>query len=253
MANANKEAELNGAGEKTSPAAYVPFRTFISAIESLEHGVPKKIDRTIWRTQSGVTQTQIMMAFRFFDLVDTDDRPTGLLHELVNEKEQRKVAMGTVLAGAYARILANDLTKTTPKMLDDEFDLLGVSGDTKRKAVTFFLKAAKFAELPMHPLLAAQVRNTGPRAKNRGSRKISDAGTTTIKVTPNGTPSGVQAANTRSVSLRSGGTVTMAVSYDPFSLSSEDRKFVFDLVDQLNAYAEQHPPDGSEEDEEDES
>ena len=71
---------------KVTAAAYLPFRTFLSAIESLEHGIPKNIDRTIWRNQSGVTQSQILMAFRFFGLVDDSDQPTELLHELVEKK-----------------------------------------------------------------------------------------------------------------------------------------------------------------------
>jgi Family of unknown function (DUF5343) len=219
-----------------SPAAYLPFRTFVSSIEALEHGIPKKIDRTIWRNQSGVVQSQILSAFRFFDLVDDEDRPTQALHSLVENKEQRKAVMGELVHNAYAKVIEMDLTKTTPKMLEDAFDSYGVVGDTKRKAVTFFLKAAKFADIPMHPLLAAQVRNTGPRRK-RGERKGAPSNGT-VKVTPTSTESGITSANTRTLHLRSGGTVAMTISYDPFSLSSDDRQFVFELIDKLQGYSE---------------
>jgi hypothetical protein len=235
---------------KANSAAYLPFRTFTSSVDALEHGIPKQIDRTIWRNQAGAVQGQILMALRFLGLVDATDRPTQLLHDYVEQKEQRKQTMAKVLNGAYPDVIRHDLTKMTPKMLDDSFDTLGVSGDTKRKAVTFFLKAAKFAEIPMHPLLAAQVRNTGPRGRRKADRKITDDGHTTVNM-PANTASGVQASNTRSVILKSGGTVTMTLAYDPFSLSLGDRNFVFELIDKLQQYSAVVSADEeSEEDEE---
>lgn len=41
----------------------------------------------------------------------------------------------------------------------------------------------------------------------------------------------------KTISLKSGGTVTVSGSFNLFSLSSEDRKFVFDLIDKLENYA----------------
>jgi hypothetical protein len=235
---------------KANSAAYLPFRTFTSSLDALEHGIPKQIDRTIWRNQSGIVQSQILTAFRFLGFVDGSDHPTQLLHDYVEQKEQRKQTMVKVMKTAYADVIRHDLTKMTPKMLDDSFDTFGVSGDTKRKAVTFFLKAAKFADIPMHPLLAAQVRNTGPRSKRKAERKNGDDAPAAIKITT-GTPSGVQASNTRSVLLKSGGTVTMTLIYDPFSLSLEDRQFVFELIDKLQQYSLQDSS-GEESDEEEE-
>jgi hypothetical protein len=148
-----------------TPAPYLPFLTFKGAVEALEQGVPKKIDRTIWRNQSGLMQTQILMALRFFKLVDDNDAPTDLLHDLVEVKENRPAMVAKLLNFSYTALIDHDLTKMTPKMLEDEMERYHVTGDTKRKAVTFFLKAAKYAGFPMHPLLASQVRNTGPRKR----------------------------------------------------------------------------------------
>lgn len=232
MANDNESA--NGDNAKSSPAAYLPFRTFVSSVEALEHGIPKQIDRTIWRSQSGVVQSQILMALRFLGFVDTADAPTPLLHDYVEQKDHRKQNMVRILRSAYADIIKHDLTKMTPKMLDDAFDAYGVSGDTKRKAVTFFLKAAKFAEIPMHPLLSSQVRNTGPRGKRRTERKASEEN---LSPMPDPAPNGFSASNSRTLELKSGGSVTVTVAYDPFSLSREDRDFVFKLVDMLQGYS----------------
>src|SRR5579862_3142340 len=164
MAKAASEMAQEARGATAAP--YLPFLTFKSAIEALEQGVPKKIDRTIWRTQSGLIQSQILMALRFFGLVDEGDRPTEALHDFVASKGADRSAQFAVLLNiAYSDLLAHDLTKMTPKMLDDAMEQYGVAGETKRKAVTFFLKAAKFAGIPMHPLLSSQVRNTGPRKR----------------------------------------------------------------------------------------
>ena len=68
--SATEVAQANGQERtQTAPAPYLPFLSFKGAIEALEQGVPKKLDRTIWRTQSGIMQTQILMTFRFFGLV----------------------------------------------------------------------------------------------------------------------------------------------------------------------------------------
>lgn len=247
MANQTAEAVSPDSTVKANAAAYLPFRTFLSAIESLEHGIPKKIDRTIWRNQSGVTQSQILMAFRFFELVDDSDQPTELLHELVEKKEERAATMTKLLNEAYTSIIDHDLTKMTPKMLDDAMEQYSVAGDTKRKAVTFFLRAAKFAGMPMHPLLSSQVRMSGPRKKRTPKR--SDDTTMTITT---GEASGVRASNTKSVKLRNGGSVSLTVAYDPFSISTEDRDFVFGLVDTLKKYSEKYELVDQQEDEEDE-
>jgi hypothetical protein len=251
MAKANDVVDVAGVasgGSNITSAAYLPFRTFIGAIESLEHGIPKKIDRTIWPSQSGVVQGQILMALRFFHLVDENDYPTTMLHQLVEEKDKRKDNLRTLLNVSYGEIIGHDLTKMTPKMLDDLMDKYNVSGDTKRKAVTFFLRTAKFAEVPMHPLLSSQVRNTGPRKRKVGK------GLYIPKMNGVADPaySKVVVASEKAVRLKNGGTVTLRISVDPFTLPSEDRQFVFELVDKLQAYADANPTSDGEEDEEEE-
>jgi antitoxin component of MazEF toxin-antitoxin module len=236
--------------QSAPPAPYLPFLTFLSALTALEQGVPKKLDRTIWPNQSGLVQSQILMAFRFLRLVDDEDRPTDLLHELVVEKEQNRAPIISKIVGkAYADILAHDLTKMTPKMVEDEMDRYNVSGDTKRKAVTFFLRAVKFAGLPMHPLLSTTVRNTGPR-KRKGKRLfVPEMNGAADPMYEN---AATQQGSIKTVRLSNGGTVTLRISADPFTLPTEDRQFVFELVDKLQAYASANSASGEEEEEEEE-
>lgn len=46
----------------------------------------------------------------------------------------------------------------------------------------------------------------------------------------------VQAGESRSVTLKSGGTLTLSASTKFLALSSADRKFVFELIDKLEEY-----------------
>jgi hypothetical protein len=240
---------------KVTPAAYLPFKTFLSAIETLEHGLPKKIDRTIWRSQSGITQSQIMMALRFFGLLNDQDEPTAALQRLVDQKDKRKEMVGSLLRHSYRSIIEHDLTKMTPKMLDEAMEEYNVSGDTKRKAVAFFLRAAKFAEVPMHPLLAAQIRNTAGAGKRRkkAAAKPSMKGHYVANI---GGVAGVAhdspRGSTKTVRMSGGGYITLSISADPFTLPAEERQFVFDLIDKLQKYQREHPAELNEEDDADE-
>lgn len=253
MATAKQSQVIeSSAQDAKSAAAYLPFKTFLSAIEALEHGIPKKIDRTIWRTQAYVVQSQIIMALRFLGLLDAQDQPTPKLHQLVEKKNDRKMLLNNVLVDAYRSIIDLDLTKTTPKMLDDEMEQYNVSGDTKKKAVRFFLQAAKYVDMPMHPLLQGQTRNTGPRKKR--TLKPTFVGDLTGAADPAYSPE-TRPTSTKIVELSNGGRIVVQVFGDPFALPAEERKMVFELMDRLQEHADSHPVDSDEEqtEEEDES
>jgi len=216
-----------------APAAYVAFRTFLGAIDALQHGLPKKLDRTIWRNQSGVVQSQIMMAFRFFGLVDSEDRPTPALQRLVDHPQKRPEHMSALLLHSYRDLIDHDLTKMSPKMLEQAMEQYNVSGDTRRKAITFFLQAAKFAELPMHPLLSAQIRST-PTKRRKKTREV--AGRSEELQNQSAASASNSAGSVKTILLRSGGTLTLSVVADVFAMSAEDRSFVFGLIDELQNY-----------------
>ena len=131
------------------------------------------------------------------------------------------------------------------RMLEALFEeSFAVSGATKQKAITFFLKAAKFADIPLSPYLLTQLRNSGPRKKRLGRGKNAplgpDEGTGTNPVISPVTPT-TPGAETHSIRLVSGGTVTVSVSFNPFKLPPEDRAFVFALIDEVQDYERTHP------------
>ncbi len=126
-------------------AAYVPFKTFLTALETLEGGgVPNRIDGSIWRSFSGLVQSQVLGAFRFLGLVD-GDQPTPELRKLVEDKQNPPAVLRRILEKSYSALISHDLTKMTGTMLNGLMEKYGVTGATRRKAVTFFLQAAKYA------------------------------------------------------------------------------------------------------------
>jgi hypothetical protein len=218
---------------KAPPAAYLPFKTFESALDSLSHGLPRKIDRTIWKSQSGVVQGQIMMALRFLGLIDDNDEPTPLLQILVESKTDRHLVIGDIIKVAYASVIKMDMTKMTPKMLEDAMGAYGVQGDTKRKAIAFFLRAAKLAELPMHPLLMAQTRNSnnGARRKRKAKEAIESVPAIANASAGDGPPKEVI-----EVKLPSGGLISLTISAKWTDMSRDEWEFVRGLVEKLRDF-----------------
>jgi hypothetical protein len=218
-------------------APYLPFRTFLNALDALNHGVPQVIDRTIWRTQPGGTQGQIMGALRFFGLIDELNKPTSNLLRLVDKREHRQAAIRALLEWSYADLVKSDLTKMTMKMLEDSIQQYGVSGETRKKAITFFLQAAKFADLALSPYLQMQIRATPGTRKRRRTPEDDSASFESA----NGSSSSNTEAHNETIQLKSGGTVSLTVSINPFKLEKEDRVFVFELIDKLTGYGKPQP------------
>ena len=224
------ESTNENATRKAPP--YVPFKTFLSAIESLEQGVPNQIDRSVLSSCSGVVQGQLLASLKFLGLIDEQGVPQKVLHELVEMKESRKSNLGRILENAYSDIFALNLVKMSPKQLEDAIENYGVTRATLRKALAFFLKAARYAELPLSPLFKRKTRESSPRKKRNGSAQ---ARRSQAETNPPAEPQSGQ-GETKTINLRSGGSLTLILSVKFIEMEQEDRNFVFDLLDKLRAY-----------------
>jgi hypothetical protein len=250
---------ITGPSKRVAP--YLPFKTFLSSLDTLSHGVPPRLDRRLWRSQSGETQGLIMNAYRFFALVSDDeeeasDSSTEELEQMAKHPDKRPEILRSLIEAQYWEIFEkHDLTKITLKMLEDAFEKsFSVSGGTKQKAITFFLKAAKFADMPLSPYLTAQLRAT---RKKRGPRQRGqDNGNGAAEASPVITaPSGhaiSSGAVSHKIDLVSGGVLTVSITANPFKMPQQDRDFVFSLIDKLQQYETDHPSQVVEEEVEDE-
>jgi hypothetical protein len=237
---------------------YLPFKTFLSSLDALSHGVPPKLDRTLWRSQSGVTQGLIMNAYRFFGLVedsnlDSSDDSTEYLDQMAKHPDKRPEVLRLLIEVQYEPIFEkHDLTKMTLKMLEDAFEqAFSVNGGTKQKAITFFLKAAKFADMPLSPYLSSLLRATRKKRgqRQRGQQENEQSGTSSAPPVASSSPE----ESTHFVRLVSGGRLTITITANPFKMPQEDRQFVFSVIDQLQQYEKEHSdliPLGDDEEEE---
>jgi hypothetical protein len=200
----------------------VPFKTFLTALDALEAALPNQLDRSVWPSYSGAIQGQLLGAFRFLGLMDEGNCPTPALRELVSKRESRRELLGALVERHYKTLVALDLARTSPRQLDETMRQYGLTGATHKKAMSFFLQAAHFAGLPLSVLLKAKTR-TAAFGRRRSA--------------PAAAPEPDKAAAlSKTVRLRTGGTLTVTASLDLFAIGAEDRKLVFDLIDRLQEY-----------------
>lgn len=187
--------------------------------------------------------SQLLAALKFLNLIDDDGKPTRSLQSLASADEAgRKEQFKKILQECYADLFALDLTKTTPGELSETMAAsYGVSGDTRTKAIRFFLSAASWVNIPMSKLLlkvSPSSTNGGapaaPRRRRTSTR--SRVGAVEDDEPDDEDPEATSSGTARTVSLQSGGTLTISVSLDVLRLSASDRLFVFGLIDKLEEY-----------------
>jgi hypothetical protein len=227
--------------EKTVAAVYVSWKTFANSIGQLSKAeIPNVIDKTVFTGMAFSVQNQLFAGMRFLGLIDEKSKPTADLEHLATELEDaRKDKLKEIIQKRYSELFALNLKKTTPDELTKKMaESYGVTGDTREKAVRFFVSAAEYAGIELSPLLASKKANGGTRTTNRkrGLRK-------SVSPSPPSSDSVAdQPGTSRTVRLQSGGTLTLSATLDLFKLNSGDRKFVFDLIDQLEGYEQPTQP-----------
>ena len=230
--------------ERAMAPPYVSFSTFRSLLDWLEsEGVPLRYDRSFWQDKfSGSTGTQLTSALRFLGLLE-HDRPLPALERLAQAPaEMRRSLLADLLVEAYGPVPFDELPRATPAMVRGWFGSYPVDGHTMRKAISFFVTAAKEAGLPLSGPVAkmARAKTSGrPGATRREAPATTGAvqsGTAGARHRP--TPS--QPRNQTTVALESGGSVTLTLSVDLFGLSERDREFVLRLVDLTRGYQASH-------------
>lgn len=182
---------------KTS-AAYLPFSTLLTALDHLKAvTVPNEIEAGTFRSMSGQARNQIISAFKFFGLINEQGVPQPDLHALVENEAERKKVVKKLIEKYYPDIVALDFAKITANQLDDKLsgDRYNISGETKKKAKTFLLKAAQYAGFTVHPNLTKITRNRKAGGRRSGAQqREEDNGIRepppykTPPATPNGDP-----------------------------------------------------------------
>lgn len=156
----------------TSSPVYVPYATLTSALESLRtHGIPGtgKIDKSLWDTQSGAIQGQLILAFRFLGLIDGQNRVLPQLPPLVEaSSEDRKPLLRKIIEDKYRSVMSLDLATISQGQLDEAIRNMGVSGSTLVRAVRFFVKACTEVGIPISKRVSEKSKT---RPATNGAKK----------------------------------------------------------------------------------
>lgn len=160
-------------GGRDKAAPYVSWPAFGAALSHLRAiGLPDPVRREhLEHLFSHTVVTQAMAALRFLGLTDEEDRPTAVLRDLLllwGGGDGDFILRG-VLERAYPRITALDLSRATREQLDEEFKAFpGSSEAVRRKAMSFFLAAAREAGIRLSAELAEpRRRSPGEDARRR--------------------------------------------------------------------------------------
>ena len=222
------------------PPYNISWATFLSAVEKIAADPPNRVDRSYLGSQSGNVQTYLIAALKTFGLVDHEARPTRI-NEFA-DAETRKAKMADLLRENYPTLVALGQTKATNDELREKFgeSFPGITGESRVKAIRFFLSGMSYADLAVSDLWSsvkaprgASARTTTPRKTT--SRKNHNGGNGDAS---GGTPSPPTGGYSRTIELKSGGTVTLIYNVNMMTSTQEDEDFVLGLVRQLRSYQE---------------
>jgi hypothetical protein len=145
---------------------YLSWSTFQGILDQLKAGgIPDKIDRSVLVGKSGGDQSQFLRAARHFGLMDPEtEKPTERMRELVNA-EDRGPLLGQILRESYPAVVTLG-SGATQQMLEEKFRDFGIEGETVRKAIAFYLSAAKQTDIE----LSDRFQTTRPGAGGRRKR-----------------------------------------------------------------------------------
>lgn len=182
-------ATTDSAGDKrTAPSVpYISFKTILNLADRLAPEPPPRIDKSVLEYLSSGYRSQVLTTLRALNLTDEHGIPSETLVRMVTHPGERNGIIRSLWHTYYKDILdAFDLSKGTADQLSEAFNRFGIAGDTKIKALIFFVHGAKFAEIPLSARITAGIS----RAKAAGSRRTKRGRTAEDApvVPPNRTP-----------------------------------------------------------------
>ncbi len=162
----------NSKPEQERAPVYIPFKTFLTAVETLEQGLPDPLDRSVWPSWSGGIQSQTLGAFKFLGLIDEKGHVQPSLHKLVDAKgEQRKIVLKEIIEEKYKEAVKLGEGNSTFQQLQDFFRQYGVESGTLERVIRFFLDACEYtgSKCSVHWAKAKKtIRRTSRRGESSG-------------------------------------------------------------------------------------
>lgn len=141
---------------KSPQLPYISFKHFEDALARMAlEGLPRTFRD--WKyPDTRTARSQLQSAFRYFELIDPDLKPTAALFALVSSLGSGRYAsqLADMLRRGYPELAELDLLSATPSMAADAIGRRCQSTDGARKALRFYLQAAKKAGVVIGPRLS---------------------------------------------------------------------------------------------------
>lgn len=229
---AASESAVNAA--QKNPPPYIAHRTYTNFVNGLAQGIPARIDKSIMRSLAGSTQGQLISTLRYFKLIRTDGTPEATLRVLVeSEGDERKKLIGEMVKRSYDFVFSSNLNlqNATTSQVEELFTEEGVTGETRRKALSFFLAVCKDGGIQLSSHIKPPKGVVGTR--RRSPRNSGGDQSPTPPIVPELPATG---GTTKTIQLKSGGQLSLSMNVNLFDLVGDERTFVFSLIDQIQEY-----------------
>lgn len=161
--------------QKTAPP-YPPFRTFWNFTTELEQRqpLPQVFEKSFFGNKSGSIRSALVAAYRFFNLLDAEKRPTSKLHELVEDPTPAKLR--GLLEEGYPQVIALGLETATRGQVDQALREMGAAPSLLPKQRAFFLQAAEAVGIELGRHLTEATSNAGSSRAPSRPKRASGAG-----------------------------------------------------------------------------
>ena len=199
--------------------AYVSWNAFLRAVESLAPKAPERVSPGSFGDLPASTASQIAQTFRFLGLITSSGEVTPDLRLLVEQPESSKAVLSKVVRQSYPEAFAQGGKHLTAERIKELISRSRLRPATERKALTFLVNAATYLGWTIEGDISTAGMDSGI-ARKRASLPEPLA----------------QSKRSLSIQLRSGGLVEICVDIDPLRLDKQDREFLFDLIDRVQAY-----------------
>jgi hypothetical protein len=177
----------NAPDTKSARWPYTSWKTVFNLILRFQGdgGLPPRIDRSVLGGSEG-QKTQTMAALRFLGLIEEKGQVTPRFQQLVSNEKDRPKLFREVMEELYPDAVRLGTENATTKQLEETFT--GLSGDTLRKAMTFYLHAAKFSQIKISPHFKIpsgfKASNAAKKQRSGNGSEPTSATTTTQTRTP---------------------------------------------------------------------
>lgn len=210
---------MSAEAKKAAPA-YTTYTAFTNLINDLrENTMPSHITRNVVKGSNSGKST-MMASLKYLGLVDKSLKPTETLHQLVENEADYTSILKKLLEDKYSFLFDDglDIKTTITEKVAERFQAAGATGSTISKAMSFFLVAAKAAEIEVSPRVKAPPVPKSTTKRKTQNDKNDPGGNNTPPEVEDVTPKGMERIT---VSLRD---MEDGIIYFPKDMEEDDAR-----------------------------